>query len=135
MNFIARDTDYAIRALVFMAASSGKDVVTVDEIVKEDRLPERFLRRILQRLAKKNVLRSHKGKRGGFSFLKSPGKIRLTDLIEIFQGKLDFTNCLLKGRICPNVNKCLLRKKLKGICFLVKKELEKITIASLSKGE
>ncbi|MBU1147478.1 MAG: Rrf2 family transcriptional regulator [Candidatus Omnitrophica bacterium] len=135
MNFIARDTDYAIRALVFMAASSGKDVVTVDEIVKEDRLPERFLRRILQRLAKKNVLRSHKGKRGGFSFLKSPGKIRLADLIEIFQGKLDFTNCLLKGRICPNVNKCLLRKKLKGICFLVKKELEKITIASLSKGE
>lgn len=135
MNFIARDTDYAIRALVFMAASSGKDVVTVDEIVKEDRLPEKFLRRILQRLAKKKVLRSHKGKRGGFSFLKSPGKIRLTDLIEIFQGKLDFTNCLLKGRICPNVNKCLLRKKLKGICFLVKKELEKITIASLSKGE
>ncbi|MDP8229699.1 MAG: Rrf2 family transcriptional regulator [Candidatus Gorgyraea atricola] len=133
MNFIARDTDYAIRALVFMARSSKSDIITVDEIVKEERLPERFLRRILQELARKKVLRSHKGKRGGFSFQKSPSKIRLIDLIEIFQGKLDFTNCLLKGKICPNVKKCVLRKKLKGICLLVKQELEKITIASLLK--
>ena len=134
MNFISRDTDYAIQALIYMASSSNKDIITVDEIVKEERLPERFLRRILQRLAKKKVLRSHKGKSGGFSFLRSPGKIRLTDLIEIFQGELDFTNCLLKGRICPNVKKCYLRKRLSSICLLVKKELEKITIACLSKG-
>ncbi|MFC1620818.1 RrF2 family transcriptional regulator [Candidatus Omnitrophota bacterium] len=135
MNFISRDTDYAIRALVVMAGLSDKDIVTVDEIVREERLPERFLRRIFQKLAKKKLLVSHKGKRGGFSFLKSPEKIRLIDLIEIFQGKLDFTNCLLKGRICPNVKKCRLRKKLKSICLSVKKELAKITVASLSKGE
>jgi len=112
MNFISRDTDYAIRALVFMTRNPRKCVITVDEIVEEEGLPERFLRRILQNLVKKKILVSHKGKKGGFSFSKSPADIKLTDIIEVFQGKVDLTNCLLKGRICPNVKKCALRKKL-----------------------
>lgn len=138
MKFIVRNTDYAIRALVFMARQSikqGKKVVTVGEIVQEEGLPGRFLRRILQTLAKRGVLVSNKGKKGGFSFLKTPAGIKLTDVMEIFQGKIDITNCLLKGRVCPNTRKCVLRKKLKDINGLVQGELGKITIVSLLKGK
>lgn len=132
MNFIARDTDYAIRALIFMAKTS-KDVLTVDEIVKEEKLPERFLRRILQKLAKKGVLVSYKGSGGGFSFSKKPEDIKFTDIIKIFQGTIDLTNCLLQGKSCPNVKKCALRKGLKKIGRSLNKELESITIVSLLK--
>ena len=133
MNFISRDTDYAVRALVFMSRSSKKSVITVDEIVEEEGLPERFLRRILQNMVKKKILISHKGKKGGFSFSKSPADIKLTDVIEALQGKVDLTNCLLKGRICPNVKRCALRKKLKNIGRSVDRELKSINIESLSK--
>ncbi|MBU1007425.1 MAG: Rrf2 family transcriptional regulator [Candidatus Omnitrophica bacterium] len=133
MNFISRDTDYAVRALIFMAGVSKKEIITVDEIVKKERLPERFLRRILQRLAKSGILTSHKGKKGGFSFFVPPAAIRLTDIMEIFQGKIDLTNCLLKSKVCPNVKKCPLRKKLKNLGQGLDTELKKITIVSLSK--
>jgi len=133
MNFISRDTDYAIRALVFMARSSKKRIITVDEIIEEEDLPERFLRRILQNLVKEKILVSHKGKKGGFSFSKAPADIKLTDIIEAFQGKVDLTNCLLKGKICPNVKKCALRKRLKTIGGAVGKELKGINITSLSR--
>ena len=116
---------------MFMAKNPGEGVITVDEIVQEEGLPERFLRRIVQELAKKGILVSRKGKKGGFSFLRSAGKIRLTDIIEIFQGKIDLTNCLLKGRVCPNVKRCALRRKLQSISKSVDKELRGITIASL----
>ena len=138
MNFIARDTDYAVRALIFMAEvikKKPKEVITVDQIVNELDLPKRFTRRILQKLAKNKVLYSYKGKDGGFSFLILPSKIKLIDLMKIFQGGMDFTNCLLKGKICPNVKKCPLRKRLKKVCSTVKKELEKITITSLLEEE
>ena len=133
MNFISRDTDYAIRALVFMTRNPRKCVITVDEIVEEEGLPERFLRRILQNLVKKKILVSHKGKKGGFSFSKPPADIKLTDVIEALQGNVDLTNCLLKGRICPNVKRCALRKRLKNIGRSVDKELKSIDIASLSR--
>lgn len=133
MNFISRDTDYAIRALVYMAkvAKKKKDIFTVDEIVKEEDLPERFLRRILQKLAKKGVLRSYKGKEGGFSLAKLPKDIKFTDIIKVFQGEVDLTNCFLKGKICPNTRTCALRKKLKEIGRSLDRELKSITIASL----
>jgi len=136
MNFIARDTDYAIRALLFIAIGAKKNPktkTTVDEIVKKLRLPERFLRRILQKLAKNKILSSYKGKDGGFSFLKSPEDVSLADIIDIFQGKLDITNCLLKGKACPNIKICVLRRKIKNVGQSVNIEFKKITIASLLK--
>lgn len=133
MNFILRDTDYAIRALVYMAkmAKKKKAIFTVDEIVRKEDLPERFLRRILQKLAKKGLLCSHKGKEGGFSLTKSPKDIKLTDIIKVFQGDVDLTNCFLKGKICPEIKTCALRKKLKEIGRGLDRELKAITIASL----
>ncbi len=135
MKFITRDTDYALRALIFMAkalSKKNKKVVTVEDIVLAEKLPKVFLRRILQRLAEKNILSSYKGKAGGFSFLEKPSKISLADIIEIFQGDIDLTNCLLKGRTCPNKKICGLRKKMKSINFMVLKELGKVTISSLA---
>lgn len=133
MNFISRDTDYAVRALVYMtkAAKKKNSVITVDEIIREDDLPERFLRKILQRLAKNKILSSHKGKQGGFSFLKSPKNIKLTDVIKTFQGEVKFTNCLLKGSICPELKTCILRRKLNQIERSVGRKLRNITITSL----
>lgn len=134
MNFISRDTDYAVRALVYMTVVAKKknSVITVDEIAREEDLPERFLRRILQGLAKNKILSSYKGKQGGFSFLKSPENIKLTDVIKVFQGEVKLTNCLLKGSICPELKTCALRKKLNQIERSVNKKLRNITITSLS---
>jgi len=133
MNFISRDTDYAIRALVYMTkmAKKNNNIFTVDEIVREEYLPERFLRRILQKVAKKGLLCSRKGKEGGFSLSKAPKDIRLTDIIKVFQGEIDLTNCFLKGKICPDIKTCVLRKKLKEIGRGLDRQLRAITIASL----
>ncbi len=135
MKFIIRDTDYAIRAVIFMASylkkNPKKKTFTVGGILERVDLPERFLRRILQKLAKKGVLRSYKGKEGGFSFAKDPKKIKLIDVIEVFQGKVDLTNCVLRKKPCPNIKICKVRKKFKNIGKMVNRELDKITIDSL----
>ena len=134
MKFIARDTDYAIRALMFMGKKSRQKIktsVTIDEIVNNLGLSERFMRKTLQRLVKNKILSSHKGRHGGFSFLKSPFQIKVTDIITIFQGRVDLTNCVIRGRLCPNIKRCPLRKRLRRISKLVAKELRKITIISL----
>src|SRR3990167_8442484 len=118
MKFITRDTDYALRALVFMAnvsVSEDKRIVTVDEIADGQGLPKRFLRRILQRLAKNKVLTSYKGQDGGFSFLKEPSEIGFVDILEIFQGGIDFTNCQLRGKECLDIDECPLRTRLRGV--------------------
>ena len=129
MNLLTRDTDYAVRALVYLV-KKGKRASTSD-MEKELFLPRPFLRRILQILQKNAYLASAKGHEGGFELLKKPEGIRILDLMEIFQNKFELCECLFKKKICPDRQICPLRKKLKNIETTVKKEFHSLTLQSL----
>ena len=130
MKLITRDTDYALRAVCFIAKCKKK-IISVSELVKELKIPRPFLRKILQVLNKKGILKSHKGQGGGFQLNLKASKIFLVDLIEIFQGPLRLNECLFKKLECPNINTCTLRNKLDRIENQVIRELKSITVASL----
>lgn len=131
MRLINRNTDYAIRALNYIAGKKGR-IVSVSEIARKLKIPHAFLRKILQILQKKGLLRSFEGKNGGFALARSKDKILLVDLIKIFQGSVKFADCLFKKRICSDVRHCLLKKKIERIEHLVDAELKTVTMASLS---
>ena len=130
MKLITRDTDYALRALCFIIGRKDR-IVSVTELVKELKIPRPFLRKILQRLNKKGILKSYRGQGGGFILAKPADKIFLVNLIEIFQGGLRLSECLFKKVLCPNIKTCILRKKIGNIEKYVIKELRSITISSL----
>jgi Rrf2 family protein len=132
MKLITRYTDYALRALCFIGKYNGK-IVSVSRLSHELGIPQPFLRKILQILNKKRVLKSLKGLGGGFLLNKSPANIFLTDIMRIFQGKLSLNECSLKKLLCPERRVCPLRKKISGIESYVLRELNSISIASLIK--
>ena len=127
-----RDTDYAIRAICFIS-KKRKKLISVSELFGCLRIPKPFLRKILQRLNKKKILKSLKGKGGGFSLAVEPENIFLLDLIEIFQGRLTLNECTFKNMPCPNIKTCLLKKRIDKIQSYVVSELKAIRIADLLK--
>ncbi len=134
MKIITRNTDYAVRALCFIAKSK-EEVVSVSTLVNQLRIPRPFLRQILQRLNKKGILKSYKGAGGGFKLAILPKQIFLADLINIFQGRMGLNECIFKKKICPNKNICVLRDRINAIEDEVISELSLITIASLLKKQ
>lgn len=127
---ITRDTDYAMRAISFLAASK-KEVVSATELQNSLKIPRSFLRKILQVLNREGILISYKGKGGGFRLANPANKIFLADLIRIFQGLLSLNECILAKKVCPNVRTCILKKELDGIERYVILRLKSISIASL----
>jgi Rrf2 family protein len=130
MKLITRDTDYAMRALIY-AARCRKERLSVTEVVSQTRIPKPFLRKIVRILNKNGIIRSYKGKGGGFSLACAPNKIYLFELIKTFQGPLRLNECFFKKHICPNTGACFLNKKLTRIEKHLLRELRPITIASL----
>ncbi len=130
MKLITRDTDYALRALCFIAKDKEK-IISAAELVRELKIPRSFLRKVLQVLNRKKILKSYKGKGGGFILALPVQKIFLVDLIEIFQGPLRINECFFKKMSCPNTKTCILRKKINNIEKNVIKELKSITLSSL----
>jgi len=130
MKLITRDTDYAIRAICFMAEHK-KEITSVSELVEKLKIPRPFLRKILQALNKRGVLVSFKGKSGGFKLKRKPNKIFITDLIEVFQGQLKLNECIFRKKLCSSVDRCILRERIGKIEQHVVSELGLITVASL----
>jgi len=132
MKLITRNTDYAVRAICYIAKHDK--VVAAPELVRALGVPQPFMRKILQQLNKEKILVSYKGKAGGFKLRLSPEKIFIVQIMRIFQGKVGLNGCFLKKNICPNKGRCILRKKIHVIENNVLSQLRQINIASLIKG-
>ncbi|HOG23234.1 MAG TPA: Rrf2 family transcriptional regulator [Candidatus Omnitrophota bacterium] len=130
MKLITRNTDYAVRALCYLARQDQKSV-PVSEMVTALKIPRPFLRKLLQTLSTEGILDSFKGQAGGFALAKTPSKIRLTDLIRIFQGTVELNECVFRKKICPNRSTCKLKREIDAIEKYVLKRLSGVTVASL----
>jgi len=113
-----------------MACEKGR-VVPVPELVKELKIPRPFLRKILQGLGKRGIVRSYKGIGGGFRLAKHPEDIAVMDLVEVFQGPIKVNECMFKKELCPDRAKCALKQKIDKIEKYVISELGSITIDDL----
>ncbi|NTV28961.1 MAG: Rrf2 family transcriptional regulator [Candidatus Omnitrophica bacterium] len=133
MNLLARSTDYAVRALLYMAQDEDRIVSTAD-LDRALGLPRPFMRKTLQMLQKAGYLSSVKGVGGGFRLDKEPQKIRLLDLMTIFQGEISLGDCLFKKKLCSSVRTCPLRKEIGKMETLLLEQLSKVTLADLARG-
>lgn len=109
MEIIRRNTEYAIRALVYMAIREG-EVVSAKEIAQDQEIPIEFLHKILQRLARAGLVASHRGAQGGFLLSKPPEKINLLEVVSCLQGQPTMNRCLLGKNSCPRSPTCALKK-------------------------
>ena len=130
MKLITRDTDYAIRAICYLAKHK-KRVVSVPELIQKLKVPRPFLRKLLQILSKNGVVRSRKGIGGGFVLGAPAHKIYIMRIMGIFQGEFLLNECFLKKIRCPHTGGCILKKKITRIESYVARELNSITIHSL----
>lgn len=133
MKLITRNTDYAMRALCYIAGQT-QDSVSATEMVAALRIPRPFLRKILQILSGEGLLASVKGQGGGFSLAVPAERILLTDLIRIFQNSIQLNECMFNKKLCPNRNACVLKQEIDSIERAVLGRLRRITIASLAKN-
>ena len=130
MKLITRNTDYAMRALCYIAKQE-KGSVSAAEMVAALKIPRPFLRKILQTLSGEGLLKSTKGQGGGFSLAFPAEKVLLTDLIRIFQNTIQLNECVFKKKMCPNRSTCVLKKEIDSIESDVLGRLRRISIASL----
>ncbi len=134
MKLINRDTDYAVKALLYIT-QKDPERISVSKLVEALDIPRPFLRKILQILNKEGVLNSSKGKGGGFVLALPPKKILLIRLIDIFQNSVKLTECIFRERICADVGTCPLKKRIDSLEQHVISELKSITIETLLKED
>ncbi|HWR01142.1 MAG TPA: Rrf2 family transcriptional regulator [Chlorobaculum sp.] len=130
MKVLTKHTDYAVRALISLGMKSDS-WVSAKTVSEEQAIPYQFLRRILQELIRSGLVESREGAGGGVKLSKNPDSIRVKDVIEIFQGKVQVSECMFRKQLCSNRADCVLRHEIMRIEQLVNDEFSKVTIGKL----
>jgi Rrf2 family protein len=85
---VSAKTDYALQAMVQLAASATDEPVTAEEIATAQHIPLKFLLGILNELKRAHLVRSQRGAEGGYALRRPAGDISLADVIRAIDGPL-----------------------------------------------
>ncbi len=135
MDIIRRNTDYAIRALVHLAENHGDGPVSAAVISEQQCFSYQLACKLMQRLTKAGLVASAMGARGGYVLTRQPSKIGLQEVIEVIQGPLSLSKCLLGRESCCKGNACPIRDKLGELQAQMATFLSGTTLADLVKAE
>jgi Rrf2 family protein len=80
--------EYAVRAMIQLATAEEGEVVKTDDLAKAQGIPAQFLVDILSELRTDRLVRSHRGRDGGYALAKPAADISIADVLRCMDGPL-----------------------------------------------
>lgn len=94
-------SDYAARAVLGLARRfHGGGSVRAEDLAGEQGIPANYLVQILIELKSKQIVKSQRGKEGGYLLAKPPSEITLGDILKAIHGNV-FDTPALNDPQCP----------------------------------
>lgn len=127
---------YALLALTYLATCEGR-LVKAEEIASAKGIPKPFLSKILHELARRGILTSVKGPKGGFALKVDPSKLSLWDVVSLLGEDTKFGYCLLYPETCDALSpeNCVVHEKWAQIKEQALEFLKSTTLLDLVRAE
>ncbi len=104
---LTRQTDYAIRVMIFLGIQQDDRLVTISDIADHFDISRNHLMKIVHKLGQLDYIQTLRGKYGGLRLDHPPSSIKLGSLVRDFETTLDIIDC--KKLTCPITGSCDLK--------------------------
>ncbi|HBI00180.1 MAG TPA: Rrf2 family transcriptional regulator [Flavobacterium sp.] len=133
---LSKTCEYAVRATIIIAAETQQgNRISLREIARKIDSPESFTAKILQKLAKNQLVDSSKGNGGGFYVPHEKlTKIKLGDIVLAIDGDAIYKRCSLGLNDCSEVKPCPFHHQYRPIREQLKLALDSTSLANLIDG-
>lgn len=125
---ISQTAEYALRAMCYLATQDSAR--TTQEIADVTRVPVGYLSKVLQLLARRGLVNSQRGIRGGFTIAKPATDLSIWEIINAVDPLQRIRSCPL-GLVSHGVNLCPLHKRLDDAMASVEKAFRDSNLAEL----
>ena len=131
--YISAKADYALRALVTLAAADRH--MTAEALARSQELPVNFLENILLQLRRAGIVATQRGPDAGYRFLRPPGDITVADVMRALDGPLAEVRGLRPENTAYPEGTAVLQELWVALRASIRSVLETATIAQLAKGQ
>ncbi len=103
---LTRAGEYAVRCILYLSAQTQGEIVSRKGIAKAMEIPDQFLTKIAQQLARSGFIEIVQGAKGGYRLLLSPKKLTLLDVVEAVTGEIFLNDCVMNPDSCLRSSSC-----------------------------
>jgi Rrf2 family protein len=131
---ISAKSDYAVRAMAELAAAYDDGAVKAEDIANAQDIPLNFLLGILRELRNGKLVRSVRGREGGYMLSRAPAEISIADVIRVVDGPLANVRDLSLSQLSYPGAATSLRDVWMAVRGSLREVLENVSIADLASG-
>jgi len=131
---LSQKCKYALQALLVLAREKGDGLLLVSDIAERENLPKKFLEAILLELNRNGLVRSRRGRGGGYALAKPADLITFGQVVRIMDGPLAPLSCVSVNYYrrcddCKDEQTCAIRKVMRRVRDAIAHELDGTTLA------
>lgn len=134
---LSKKSEYALRAIIHLgiAGEMGRATVSGAELAETNRLPLKFVERILQQLREASLVETTRGKFGGYGLAKPAEEIGIGAIVRLMDGRLAPICCASENAYqpcsCPDEEHCGLRMIMIDVRNAIAQILDRYTVAQV----
>ena len=129
---LSKKTEYAIIALMAMTNGKSDKLYTSKELSQRYNIPPEIMGKVMQSLAKNELIISHQGVKGGYQLSKDLSDINIISVISAVEGPLKVVDCVAVDDCgCNQLNSCNIKGPMEMIQSELYDFLGNITLKSL----
>lgn len=128
---LSKKIDYGLLAINYMASHDHDVLTNTKAIAEEYNIPVELLAKVLQKLAKKGLVHSQNGPKGGYTLARAPSHITVAEVVEAIEGPIRIADCYKMYR-CIQMDRCSIRGPVEKIQASIIQLLDSMTMAQIS---
>jgi Rrf2 family protein len=132
---ISAKADYAVRAVIELAAAPGGASLSAREIATAQEIPQNFLENILAELRRAGIVHTHRGPGGGSSLARPAERITVGEILLAIDGPLAAVRDLPPEQLVYEGNARHLPDVWRQVQACLHELLDGVTIAQLAGDE
>jgi len=129
---LSKKADYGLIAMKHLALHRQQHACSAKEIAEEYGISATLMAKVLQKLARKNLVAAKHGSSGGYQIAKEPQLISALDVISAIDGPVLIISCVTSHGRCDATEKCSVREPLRRVNESILSVLNTVTISQMS---
>ena len=123
---------YALRLLLDLAEHRGEGFISLKEIAERQGISKQYLEQIVSLLNTSSMLRTNRGKQGGYMLAKQPSEYTVREVLRITEGSLAPVTCLEEEvNLCEKATYCKTLPMWTGLQKAINDYLESVTLQDM----
>lgn len=130
---LSRTSRYALLATIVLAQHPDQ-WLTARDLALVTAIPANYLTKILHTMARADILRSQRGREGGFRLARPPERVTLAEIVTLFEDPHFLSYCLLGSDTCPADRPCVAHDRWLAVVETVARFLDETTLADIARA-